>query len=138
MARVLVIGDTHCPGMKIGYVDFLKRIADRYSINRVIHIGDLVDWASISYHEKSPSLRNASLEYRKALKQVATLARAFPKVDWLIGNHDALTERQAVTAGLPPELLRDPRVTIFATLGLKWSEPDPLRNKNRDIFCLYS
>lgn len=107
LARVLIIADTHAPGMRVGYVDFLKRIADRYAVNRVVHIGDLVDWSSISYFEKSPSLRNATLEYRKALKQVATLTRAFPKVDWLIGNHDALTERQAVTAGLPPELLRD-------------------------------
>ena len=52
-------------------------------------------------------LRNASLEYAKARKQVASLTKAFPKADWLIGNHDALTERQAVTAGLPPELLKD-------------------------------
>jgi predicted phosphodiesterase len=107
VARVLVISDTHCPGMRAGYVDFLKRVADDYAVTRVVHIGDLVDWASISYHEKSPSLRNATQEYAKARKQVAALARAFPKADWLIGNHDALTERQAVTAGLPPELLRD-------------------------------
>lgn len=93
--------------MKTGYVRLLQRIADMYDINRVVHIGDLVDWASISYHEKSPSLRNASLEYSRAKRQVASLTKAFPKADWLIGNHDALTERQAVTAGLPPELLRD-------------------------------
>jgi hypothetical protein len=107
LARALIIGDTHCPGMRAGYIDFLKRVADDYAVTRVVHIGDLVDWASISYHEKSPSLRNATQEYTKARQQVATLARAFPKADWLIGNHDALTERQAVTAGLPPELLRD-------------------------------
>lgn len=107
MARVLIVGDTHTPGMRRGYVDFLKRIADRWSINRVVHIGDLVDWSSISYHEKSPGLSHATAEYVKARRQVASLARAFPKADWLIGNHDALTERQAVSAGLPPELLRD-------------------------------
>jgi len=107
VARVLVIGDCHCPGMRRGYVDFLKRIADRYAANRVVHIGDLADWSSISYHEKSPSLSNATAEYAKAKKQVASLAKAFPKADWLIGNHDALTERQAITAGLPPQLLRD-------------------------------
>ncbi len=28
MARVLIIGDTHCPGMRQGYVDFLRRVAD--------------------------------------------------------------------------------------------------------------
>ena len=57
MARVLIIADTHCPGMRQGYVDFLKRVADRHAVTRVVHIGDLVDWASISFHEKNPALR---------------------------------------------------------------------------------
>ena len=96
MAHVLIIGDTHAPGMRRGYVDFLKRVADTHGVNRVVHIGDLVDWASISYHEKSPGLSNATREFELARRQVASLARAFPKADWLIGNHDALTERQAI------------------------------------------
>lgn len=107
MARVLVIGDTHCPGMRQGYVDFLRRVADAYGVNRVVHIGDLVDWASISFHEKSPALHNAAREFDSAKRQVGQLARAFPKADWLLGNHDALTERQAISVGLPPQVLRD-------------------------------
>lgn len=107
MARVLIIGDTHCPGMRKGYVDFLKRVADTYAIDRVVHIGDLADWASINYYEKNPRLSNAAREFALARRQVASLVRAFPKADWLIGNHDALTERQALSAGLPPQLLRD-------------------------------
>jgi hypothetical protein len=79
--------------MRRGYVDFLKRVADNYAINRVVHIGDLVDWASISFHEKSPALSNAVREFDVAKRQVASLARAFPSAEWLIGNHDALTER---------------------------------------------
>jgi hypothetical protein len=92
LANVLIIGDTHCPGMRQGYVDFLQRVADSHSVTRVVHIGDLVDWASISFHEKSPGLSNATREFDAARRQVATLHRAFPKADWLIGNHDALTE----------------------------------------------
>jgi metallophosphoesterase superfamily enzyme len=93
--------------MRAGYVDFLKRIADLHAVNRVVHIGDLVDWASISFHEKSPALHNATQEFKRAQRQVASLAKAFPKADWLIGNHDALTERQAAAVGLPQEVLRD-------------------------------
>jgi hypothetical protein len=63
MARVLVIGDTHCPGMRRGYVDFLKRVAEAHDVDRAVHIGDLVDWASISFHEKSPALHNAEREF---------------------------------------------------------------------------
>lgn len=107
MSRVLVIGDVHAPGMRKGYVEFLQRVADTHACNRVVCIGDLVDWASISFHEKSPSLSNAGKEFYQAQKQVAQLAKAFPKADWLIGNHDALTERQAIAVGLPSEVLRD-------------------------------
>jgi predicted phosphodiesterase len=107
MARVLVIPDTHCPGMRRGYVDFLKRVADRWGIDRAVHIGDLVDLAALSFHEKHPALRNTLSELRAARRQIATLAAAFPKADWLIGNHDALTERQAQTVGIPDRMLRD-------------------------------
>ena len=93
--------------MKRGYVEFLRRTFDAWEVNRVVHIGDLVDWNSISYHEKHPSNSNAAGEYKAALKQVQELSKAFPKAEWLIGNHDALTLRQATTAGIPAECLKD-------------------------------
>lgn len=106
MANVLVIGDTHAPCMLDGYVPFLKRVQKKYKCTKVVHIGDLVDWASISYHEKHGALKDAPGEYRIALKQVAKLYKAFPRLTWLIGNHDALPERQATTAGIPIETMR--------------------------------
>ena len=107
MARILVIGDTHCPGMHVKYPSFLQQTYRKYECDRVIHIGDLVDNAAISFHDKNPSLSSAADEHQKALKQVAKLYRMFLRVDWLIGNHDALTERQAFKIGLPDYSLRD-------------------------------
>lgn len=107
MARVLVIGDTHCPGMLPKYPAFLAKVHERYKCNRVVHIGDLVDNAAISYHEKHPGISSAPEEYKRARKQVKALASRFPKVDLVLGNHDALTTRQAASAGLLPEWLRD-------------------------------
>lgn len=106
MSTVLVIPDTHCPVMREGFVSFLKRMADRWSPNKIVHIGDLVDNHAISFHEKHPGLSSPKDEFQKAKKQIAQLVKAFPKADWLIGNHDALTERQAMSAGLPPEVLK--------------------------------
>lgn len=94
--------------MRQGFVDFLKRIADQWETDRVVHIGDLVDLAALSFHEKHVALRNAVEEMRAARRQVTSLVAAFPKADWLIGNHDALTERQAQTVGIPECMLRDP------------------------------
>jgi predicted phosphodiesterase len=105
--NVLVIGDTHCPAMLPEYVDFLQDIQESWGCDRVVHIGDLVDWASISYHPKAPSLKNSEAEFEHAAAQVADLYAAFPEADWLIGNHDSLTERQATDLGLPLNVLKD-------------------------------
>jgi predicted phosphodiesterase len=107
MAKVLVIGDTHCPAMHPRYPSFLQRIYKRHKCTKVVHIGDLVDNAAISYHEKSPSSSSAEEEFWKAKMQVAKIAAYFPNVIWMTGNHDALTERQATTAGMPIQMLKE-------------------------------
>jgi hypothetical protein len=86
---------------------FLEKVYAKYNCNRFIHLGDLVDNAAISYHEKHPGLSSAPEEYKKAKKQIQELVKRFPKADLLLGNHDALGERQAKTIGLLPEWLRD-------------------------------
>lgn len=107
MARVLVIGDTHCPAMLPEYVGFLDEMYDLWDCDTVVHIGDLVDWASISYHPKAPSLKDSEREFAAALEQVQDLASVFPTAYWLIGNHDSLTERQATDLGLPLQVLKN-------------------------------
>ena len=107
MARVLVIGDTHCAGMLQKYPAFLSKVHKQYKCNRVVHIGDAVDNSAISFHDKHPGLSSPAEEYKKARKQLNELYVRFPKMDLLIGNHDCLTERQATAAGLLPEWVRD-------------------------------
>ncbi len=103
--RVLVIGDTHAPAMHTGYISFLKRIEKKYKCNRVVHIGDLVDWNAISFHEKDPAMPGPAEEYKLALRQVRRLHKAFPKVDYMIGNHSDLPARKAALVGLPTEVM---------------------------------
>lgn len=105
--RVLVIGDCHMPAMLESYIPFLQKTYRKYKCNRVVHIGDSIDWASISYHPKAPSLKNSEEEYAKAVAQMRKMHKAFPKLDYLMGNHDALTERQASDVGLPLCVLKD-------------------------------
>lgn len=107
MSNVLIIGDTHCPGMRKGYVDFLYDIACQWDIDTFVHIGDLVDWNSISYHEKNPKLPSPQQERDEAMRQVQELCTTFPNVEWLIGNHDELPARKCVTAMIPPDMLKD-------------------------------
>ena len=92
--------------MHRGYITFLKRIQDWYECDKVVFLGDIVDWASISYHPKAPSLKNSENEFSNAYSQVQQLYKAFPEATWLIGNHDCLTERHAMDVGLPLSVLK--------------------------------
>lgn len=104
--NVLAIGDTHAPCMLDGYVNFLQEQREAHSCKKIVHIGDVVDWASINFHEKTTRLKNADEEFDRAFLQVQELYEAFPKLTWLIGNHDCLTLRQGVAAGLPEKILK--------------------------------
>ena len=104
---VLVIGDTHCPCLHPKYIPFLKKIQKKHNCGRVVHIGDLVDWNSISFHEKDPSMPSAAEEFKQAQKQVKALHKAFPEVDYLMGNHSSLPSRKAKMIGLPEEVICD-------------------------------
>lgn len=55
--------------MKRGYVRFLQETFDAWGVDRIVHIGDLADWNSISYHEKHPGNSNAKQERIEAKKR---------------------------------------------------------------------
>lgn len=105
MSRVLAFSCTHCPAIHPRFIDFLLSVKEKYRCNRVVHLGDLVDWHAISFHEKDPSMPSVHDEYRAAKKQVEKLHKAFPKADYLIGNHSDLPNRKAITVGLMEEQL---------------------------------
>lgn len=106
MSRVLIIGDTHAPAMLDEYPVFLQEMYDTWNCDRVVHIGDLADFHGISFHAKEFGLPDITREMDDAKAQVAELVAAFPKVDYLTGNHSALPTRQAREAGLPPSMVK--------------------------------
>ena len=105
MSTVLVIGDTHCPAMLPFYPDFLASIYEAWDCDRVVHIGDLVDFHGISFHTKEFGIPSIEHEIEQARQQVKVLCDYFPEVEYLTGNHSALPARQAAEAGLPPSML---------------------------------
>lgn len=107
MSNVLVIGDTHAPCMIEGYVEHLQMIEERYDCDEYVHIGDLMNWNSISYHQGRLDQRDPEAEFRMAYQQVQQLYKAFPKVKWLTGNHCSLPRRKAIDAALPDVLFKN-------------------------------
>lgn len=118
-SRVLVIGDTHAPAMLPGYPDFLNETYKAWQCNAVVHIGDVVDWAAISYHEKDPQTPSPLQEYDAAKRQVNELVKLFPQAVVMTGNHDALPRRKATTIGIPHQLLKK-YAEVWNTPGWNW------------------
>ena len=107
MSRVLIIGDTHAPCLIDGYVDFLLECKRAWKCDRVVHIGDLVDNAALSFHLKKPQHKDPLQEYKQAMEQVREITKAFPTADLMLGNHDVLPYRWAKEVGIPEEMMKD-------------------------------
>jgi predicted phosphodiesterase len=102
---VLVVGDTHFPFVKKGYLDFCLDIQRRVKCRQVVHIGDLCDNHAISYHEHDPNGRSPIDEMVEADKHLKQWFKAFPSLFLCKANHD-LVDRKARTEGLPDRLFR--------------------------------
>lgn len=98
---VLVIGDTHLPFEHKNYLDFCVEIGKRCKCSQVIHIGDLVDNHSISYHEHDPDGWSPADEMEETDKHLQAWFKAFPEIKLCRGNHDSLVDRKNKTIGLP-------------------------------------
>lgn len=107
--NVLVIGDTHIPFEKKHYLDFCLEIQRRCHCGTVVHIGDLCDLHSCSYHEHCPDGYSPADEMKKADKVLAKWFKAFPDVFLCRGNHDQLISRKGKTAELPSRVFKEYR-----------------------------
>ena len=101
MSRILVIGDTHIPFAHPKYFDHCVKIARENECDTFVHVGDVVDNHSISYHEKDTGLPSPDEELSLARKRLIPWVQAFPGCKVCIGNHDELPTRKHRTAGLP-------------------------------------
>ncbi len=58
MARVGIIGDTHLPFELEGYLEFCQETFDAWEVDTIVHIGDMFDNHSLSFHDSEPNLHN--------------------------------------------------------------------------------
>ena len=72
-SRVLILSDTHFPYEKPMYFNWIKKLKAKINPTNVIHIGDLADFNSLSFYDKSPSLKSASFEIADAKKKIRKL-----------------------------------------------------------------
>ncbi len=119
-ARILLIPDMHMPFCHPDTWGFLKAIKKKYKPDRVICLGDEVDFHALSYHESDPDLNSAGPELEKAIAFLSPLYQIFPTVEVLESNHGSLVYRKSKTAGIPRHALKGYREMLQAPKGWTW------------------
>ncbi len=119
-SRVLVIGDLHIPYHHSDAFSFLKAVKEKYKPDRVIQIGDEVDFHAISFHGANPDLLSPGDELKSAIQKLQILYKMFPKVDLLESNHGSLVYRKGVAHGLPRNVFKSFREVLEAPKEWKW------------------
>lgn len=106
MDNCLIISDTHFPYHHKDTFAFLEQAAYVYDCKVIKHTGDVVDNHSGSYHDVEYGTLDAEAEFMSARACVQQLNELFPKMDVVIGNHDAIPSRKAKSAGLGQENIK--------------------------------
>jgi len=127
MSKVLIVGDSHIPFEHPAYLAFCRDLRDRHKCDTVVHIGDLVDWHSISFHERSPEAPGPLDEFSAASKQVQQWHKVFPGLKLCIGNHDARIARLAASVNIPERFLRGLN-DVWQTPGWDWQKQHMIEN----------
>ena len=106
MKNTLIISDLHIPYHHQDAFEFLEALAYGYDCEVIKCTGDLVDNHAGSFHEIEYGVLSAKEEHTQAYDAVQELYRMFPKMDIVIGNHDAIPSRKAKAAGLPQDTIK--------------------------------
>lgn len=119
--NVLIIGDLHEPFCLKGYLEFCRMQQEMYNCGTVVFIGDVIDNHYSSYHETDPDGMSAVDELDRAINKIQNWYKVFPEAHVLIGNHDRIIARKAVTAGISSRWVRD-YSEVLETPGWKFVE----------------
>lgn len=104
---VLVFSDTHGPYQHRNALEFLQDTYATHGCGSVVCAGDLLDFHAMSRFASEPDSPSPELEYQKALEWAASVNKAFPRGVLVMGNHDAIPQRQLQTIGVAPSLLKE-------------------------------
>lgn len=98
---VLVIPDLHFPAPHPDAMEFLKHLRDTLQPDLVVNLGDILDHAALSFHEKNPDMPGALDEYNASIDMLDEFYSEFPTGLQVLGNHCTRALRTANANGIP-------------------------------------
>lgn len=93
-SNILVIGDTHIPYHNPKYLDFCVSLQKKWNCGTIIHIGDILDFQSTTYHTPHPDGLSPYYELEISKLEIENWKKAFPNMTVIMGNHDRRISRK--------------------------------------------
>lgn len=118
---ILVISDMHLPYCHSDLLKFLKAIKTKYKPDKVVCIGDEIDYHAISFHPSDPDLFSPGDELQSAINYLQQIYKIFPEVDVIDSNHGSLVYRKAKFHGLPKKVFKSYNNILDAPKKWNWS-----------------
>ena len=123
MDKILVISDLHIPYHHPDSFSFLNKLKTRYSWDKVINIGDEMDWHSINVsHVINPDLPSAADELEVGKFWMKKLEKMYPDMLLLESNHGSMVLRRAMAKGMSKFFLKDYNEILDVSSRWKWKE----------------
>lgn len=108
MGPVLIMPDIHAPYHHPDTIEFLQWVhSHRGCRERVVNVGDLMDFHAMSRHPTETDALSPKEEYARAKEFVAELTEVFPYGDLVLGNHDQIPQRQCGSINVSTDVLKD-------------------------------
>jgi hypothetical protein len=103
---ILAIPDLHFPFPKQGYLEFVKGVYDKHGCTDVVMLGDMWDNHALSFHDSDPDGYSQVQEFDAAVAYTRDLARVFPVMKVIYGNHGRLVTRRAYATGVSDKWIK--------------------------------
>jgi hypothetical protein len=110
---ILLVSDLHCPYQHKDALAFLQALKAKYNPDRVVCVGDELDYHDLSFHDSDPDLDSAGRELQKGREVLWELAAIFPDMDLVDSNHGSMAYRKGKANGIPRHLLLEYKDAIF-------------------------
>lgn len=135
---ILVLSDMHFPYNHADIVAFLKALKKKYKPDKVISVGDELDYHSASFHDSDPDLHSAGKELETAIKRLQPIYKLFPNMDLVESNHGSMMFRKALAHGLPRKAMNTYQATMEAPKGWRWHDKLVVRMSNgQDVYIVH-
>ena len=115
-----MISDQQAPFHHRDAIDFLNDQKRRWKCDKIINIGDEVDFHAVSMHDKEPEADGPTQELKKAKIFLKQLGSVFPEMDICVSNHTDRPYRVAKKFGIPRDFLKGYKDLLEAPRGWNW------------------